>query len=67
MVVTTGRSTVADTATYDADPMDAWRRIKTRAANVSRLEVEAALMTLPGVEQAVATGLPDEDADQGAN
>ena len=33
--------------------------IKTRAANVSRLEVEAALNALPGVKFAVVTGLPD--------
>ncbi|MGE3692769.1 MAG: class I adenylate-forming enzyme family protein [Novosphingobium sp.] len=39
-------------------------RIKTRAANVSRLEVEAALMALPGVEQAVVTGLPDAEAGE---
>jgi long-subunit acyl-CoA synthetase (AMP-forming) len=34
--------------------------IKTRSANVSRLEVEAALNTLPGVKLAAVTGLPDE-------
>lgn len=34
--------------------------IKTRAANVSRLEVEAALNALPEVKLAVVTGLPDE-------
>jgi acyl-CoA synthetase (AMP-forming)/AMP-acid ligase II len=34
--------------------------IKTRAANVSRLEVEAALTALPEVELAVVTGLADE-------
>lgn len=34
--------------------------IKTRAANVSRLEVEAALNALPEVRVAVVTGLPDE-------
>jgi acyl-CoA synthetase (AMP-forming)/AMP-acid ligase II len=34
--------------------------IKTRAANVSRLEVEAAINALPGVKLAVVTGLPDE-------
>jgi acyl-CoA synthetase (AMP-forming)/AMP-acid ligase II len=33
--------------------------IKTRAANVSRLEVEAALNELPEVEVAVVAGLPD--------
>jgi acyl-CoA synthetase (AMP-forming)/AMP-acid ligase II len=35
--------------------------IKTRAANVSRLEVEAALRSLPQVADAVVTGLPDEE------
>lgn len=35
--------------------------IKTRAANVSRLEVEAALNALPEVGLAVVTGLPDEE------
>ena len=39
-------------------------RIKTRAANVSRLEVEAALLALPGVAQAVVTGLPDAEAGE---
>jgi acyl-CoA synthetase (AMP-forming)/AMP-acid ligase II len=34
--------------------------IKTRAANVSRLEVEAAMNALPGVKLAVVTGLADE-------
>jgi acyl-CoA synthetase (AMP-forming)/AMP-acid ligase II len=38
--------------------------IKTRAANVSRLEVEAALKELPEVETAVVTGLPDEEFGQ---
>jgi acyl-coenzyme A synthetase/AMP-(fatty) acid ligase len=33
--------------------------IKTRGANVSRLEVEAALRMLPGVDQAIVAGLPD--------
>jgi acyl-CoA synthetase (AMP-forming)/AMP-acid ligase II len=33
--------------------------IKTRAANVSRLEVEAALRALPEVELAIVAGLPD--------
>jgi acyl-coenzyme A synthetase/AMP-(fatty) acid ligase len=33
--------------------------IKTRGANVSRLEVEAALAALPGVAFAVVAGLPD--------
>jgi len=35
--------------------------IKTRTANVSRLEVEAALNALPDVEVAVVTGLPHEE------
>jgi acyl-CoA synthetase (AMP-forming)/AMP-acid ligase II len=35
--------------------------IKTRGANVSRLEVEAALNALPEVGAAVVAGLPDED------
>ncbi len=35
--------------------------IKTRAANVSRLEVEAALNALPGVAQSVVAGLPDPE------
>jgi acyl-CoA synthetase (AMP-forming)/AMP-acid ligase II len=35
--------------------------IKTRGANVSRLEVEAALLALPGVSQAVVAGLPDAE------
>jgi acyl-coenzyme A synthetase/AMP-(fatty) acid ligase len=38
--------------------------IKTRAANVSRLEVEAALNELPEVETAVVTGLPDDEFGQ---
>jgi acyl-CoA synthetase (AMP-forming)/AMP-acid ligase II len=38
--------------------------IKTRAANVSRLEVEAALRTLPGVATAVVTGLADAELGQ---
>lgn len=38
--------------------------IKTRAANVSRLEVEAAMNALPEVELAVVTGLPDEEFGQ---
>ncbi|MEO6716489.1 MAG: class I adenylate-forming enzyme family protein [Novosphingobium sp.] len=38
--------------------------IKTRAANVSRLEVEAALNALPEVSTSVVTGLPDEDFGQ---
>lgn len=35
--------------------------IKTRGANVSRLEVEAALAALPGVSAAVVAGLPDPE------
>jgi len=38
--------------------------IKTRAANVSRLEVEAALNELPEVEMAVVTGLDDAEFGQ---
>ena len=38
--------------------------IKTRAANVSRPEVEAALRALPGVEFAVVAGLPDPEYGQ---
>lgn len=38
--------------------------IKTRAANVSRLEVEAALNELPDVAMAVVTGLDDPDFGQ---
>ena len=38
--------------------------IKTRAANVSRLEVEAALNALPQVRMAVVTGLPDAEFGQ---
>jgi len=38
--------------------------IKTRAANVSRLEVEAALNALPDVEVAVVAGLPHEEFGQ---
>lgn len=38
--------------------------IKTRAANVSRLEVEAALNQLPDVEIAVVTGLEDAEFGQ---
>ncbi len=38
--------------------------IKTRAANVSRLEVEAALNALPEVATSVVTGLPDEEFGQ---
>jgi acyl-CoA synthetase (AMP-forming)/AMP-acid ligase II len=35
--------------------------IKTRAANVSRLEVEAAMRGVPGVELPVVVGLPDPE------
>lgn len=38
--------------------------IKTRAANVSRLEVEAALDGLPQVAMSAVTGLPDEEFGQ---
>jgi acyl-CoA synthetase (AMP-forming)/AMP-acid ligase II len=38
--------------------------IKTKGANVSRLEVEAALMALPEVAQVVVAGLPDDGAGQ---
>jgi acyl-CoA synthetase (AMP-forming)/AMP-acid ligase II len=38
--------------------------IKTRAANVSRLEVEAALARLPGVDLAIVVGLPDPELGQ---
>jgi acyl-coenzyme A synthetase/AMP-(fatty) acid ligase len=38
--------------------------IKTKAANVSRLEVEAALRALPGVALPVVVGLPDPDLGQ---
>lgn len=38
--------------------------IKTRAANVSRLEVEAALRQLPDVAQAVVTGIDDPELGQ---
>jgi acyl-CoA synthetase (AMP-forming)/AMP-acid ligase II len=38
--------------------------IKTRAANVSRLEVEAALNELPEVAISVVTGLPDAEFGQ---
>jgi acyl-CoA synthetase (AMP-forming)/AMP-acid ligase II len=38
--------------------------IKTKAANVSRLEVEAALRGLPGVELPLVVGLPDPDLGQ---
>jgi acyl-CoA synthetase (AMP-forming)/AMP-acid ligase II len=39
-------------------------RIKTKGANVSRLEVEAALATLPQVAEAVVAGLPDPEAGE---
>jgi acyl-CoA synthetase (AMP-forming)/AMP-acid ligase II len=38
--------------------------IKTRAANVSRLEVEAALAALPEVARSVVAGLPDPEFGQ---
>ena len=38
--------------------------IKTKAANVSRLEVEAALRELPEVELPVVAGVPDEELGQ---
>ena len=38
--------------------------IKTKAANVSRLEVEAALMELPEVELPMVVGLPDPELGQ---
>ena len=38
--------------------------IKTRAANVSRLEVEAAMRGVPGVELPIVVGLPDPDLGQ---
>ncbi len=38
--------------------------LKTAGANVSRLEVEAALRQLPGVAQPVVVGLPDDEAGQ---
>jgi acyl-coenzyme A synthetase/AMP-(fatty) acid ligase len=38
--------------------------IKTRAANVSRLEVEAALAALPEVALSVVAGLPDPEFGQ---
>lgn len=38
--------------------------IKTRAANVSRLEVEAAIRALPGVAMAVVAGLTDKELGQ---
>jgi acyl-CoA synthetase (AMP-forming)/AMP-acid ligase II len=38
--------------------------IKTRSANVSRLEVEAALRGLPGVDLPIVVGLPDPELGQ---
>ena len=38
--------------------------IKTRAANVSRLEVEAAMRNLPGVDLPIVVGLPDPELGQ---
>jgi acyl-CoA synthetase (AMP-forming)/AMP-acid ligase II len=38
--------------------------IKTKAANVSRLEVEAAMRALPGVELPIVVGLPDAELGQ---
>ncbi len=38
--------------------------IKTRAANVSRLEVEAAMRTLPGIEVPIVVGLEDAELGQ---
>jgi acyl-CoA synthetase (AMP-forming)/AMP-acid ligase II len=38
--------------------------IKTRAANVSRLEVEAAMRGVPGVELPIVVGLPDQELGQ---
>jgi acyl-CoA synthetase (AMP-forming)/AMP-acid ligase II len=38
--------------------------IKTRAANVSRLEVEAALLSLPEVDLPIVVGLPDPELGQ---
>ena len=38
--------------------------IKTKAANVSRLEVEAAMRALPGVELPLVVGLPDPELGQ---
>jgi acyl-CoA synthetase (AMP-forming)/AMP-acid ligase II len=38
--------------------------IKTRSANVSRLEVEAAMNELPEVETSVVTGLDDAEFGQ---
>lgn len=49
----------ADGWLYPAGRLD--DMIKTRGANVSRLEVEAALAALPGVEMAIVAGLPDPE------
>jgi acyl-CoA synthetase (AMP-forming)/AMP-acid ligase II len=49
----------ADGWLYPAGRLD--DMIKTRGANVSRLEVEAALTALPGVESAIVAGLPDAE------
>jgi acyl-CoA synthetase (AMP-forming)/AMP-acid ligase II len=38
--------------------------IKTKAANVSRLEVEAAMRALPGIDLPIVAGLPDPDLGQ---
>jgi acyl-CoA synthetase (AMP-forming)/AMP-acid ligase II len=38
--------------------------IKTRAANVSRLEVEAAMRGVPGVDLPIVVGLPDPELGQ---
>jgi acyl-CoA synthetase (AMP-forming)/AMP-acid ligase II len=38
--------------------------IKTRAANVSRLEVEAAMAKLPGIELPLVVGIPDAELGQ---
>jgi acyl-CoA synthetase (AMP-forming)/AMP-acid ligase II len=38
--------------------------IKTKAANVSRLEVEAAMRELPGVDLPVVVGIPDAELGQ---
>lgn len=49
----------ADGWLYPAGRLD--DMIKTRGANVSRLEVEAALAALPGVETAIVAGLPNRE------
>jgi acyl-CoA synthetase (AMP-forming)/AMP-acid ligase II len=38
--------------------------IKTKGANVSRLEVEAAMRNLPDVDLPIVVGLPDPDIGQ---